>query len=161
MVVRVTGDCPFVCPDLIDQTVEMAIRERAEVAGAAAYPEGLTAEVVTREVLWQMAGLVRAKEDREHVTSYLWRNSSRFRTRVLRCSEPLDKFAFSVDDHEDLAFARAVWDRVGQPSAVVRFPELAALLMEAPDIANISNQLWRKKEGTPSGGVVRVSEELV
>ncbi len=158
LVVRVTGDCPFVCPDLIDRAVEMAVREQAEAVGAAGYPEGVTAEVVSRGALGRTADLARAKEDREHVTSYLWRNPSRFRTRVLECPEPLGEFAFSVDDEEDLAFARAVWGRVGRPGAAVRFPELAAVL-EDPDIADTSRRLWRKKEGTPSGGVVRVPEE--
>ena len=159
LVVRVTGDCPFVCPDLIDQAVEMAAREGADAVGAAGYPEGVTAEVVTRKALERTAQLARAREDREHVTSYLWRNLSRFQTRVLECPEPLGEFAFSVDDEEDLAFARAVWERVGRPGAAVRFPELAALLKD-PDIADTSRRLWRKKEGTPSGGVVRVPEEL-
>ncbi len=158
LVVRVTGDCPFVCSDLIDEAVEVAVREQAEAVGSAGYPEGVTAEVVTREALERIAGLVRASEDREHVTSYLWRNPSRFRTRVLECREPLDGFAFSVDDEEDLAFARTVWGRVGRPGVAVRFPDLSALL-EDPQIADASRRLWRKKEGTPSGGVVRVLEE--
>jgi len=161
-VVRVTGDCPFVCPDLIDEAVDLLLDkgvEAVDAVGTLGFPEGVTVEVVAFPALRKLAAEVRIPEDREHVTSYLWRNLEHFRTELLESSEGMGEFAFSVDDREDLEFARTVWKRVGRPGEAVRFPDLAGLLQRDLEIADVSRQLWTKKEGTPSGGVVTVPEE--
>jgi len=162
VVVRVTGDCPFVCPDLIDEAVTLLLRgggDGVDAVGTLEFPEGLTTEIATVAVLRRLTEVVQALEDREHVTSYLWRNCGRFRTELLACSKAMGEFAFSVDDREDLEFASAVWNRLGRPGEAVRFPDLVSLLQTNPEIAELSRRIWKKKEGTPSGGVVAVPSE--
>lgn len=116
-VVRITADCPFIDPEVIDQII--AARERAGADYAsnidpATFPDGLDVEVFTRAALAEAWKSAIKPAEREHVTPYL-RHSSQFR----RCNvesaggTALAQYRWTVDDPVDLEFARAVYGALG------------------------------------------------
>lgn len=77
-VVRVTSDCPFVDPALIDEVVSQAIDRKVDYCSntlVEAYPDGQDIEVFKFSALEKAHLEATLASDREHVTPYIKRNS--------------------------------------------------------------------------------------
>jgi spore coat polysaccharide biosynthesis protein SpsF (cytidylyltransferase family) len=74
LVVRLTADCPFIDPQLIDQTIQQTIDADADYGSnvnPATYPDGIDVEVFTYEALETAAQQATSEFDLEHVTPYI------------------------------------------------------------------------------------------
>jgi spore coat polysaccharide biosynthesis protein SpsF (cytidylyltransferase family) len=76
-IVRITGDCPFSDPEVIDAVISLFQKKRLDYASNVlppTYPDGLDVEVFSFDALekaWKEATL---QSEREHVTPYIWKN---------------------------------------------------------------------------------------
>jgi spore coat polysaccharide biosynthesis protein SpsF (cytidylyltransferase family)/spore coat polysaccharide biosynthesis predicted glycosyltransferase SpsG len=112
-VVRVSGDSPFIDPELIDAAVRAHLHTGAEYTRnfqPMDIAPGLCAEVIAREALERAAREAVDAYDREHVTPYFYRVSGRFRTQRVPVPAELMRpdLRLCVDTAEDLAALRAV-----------------------------------------------------
>lgn len=113
VVARVTADCPFIDPNLIDLVVTTLreagadfVANRLPPPWRRTYPIGLDVEACTREALLVACRNAKERHQREHVMPYLYENSDRFETIVLDLPEDLSNFRWTVDTPEDLDAAR-------------------------------------------------------
>lgn len=116
IIVRITSDCPFIEPLIVDEVVTEFISHLpdvdyvANVYGKRTYPRGLDTEVISFQAL--KYAWTRAKDlaDREHVTSYIYRNPDKF--KLYGVQHPVDYSAmrWTVDTPEDFEFVRRVYD---------------------------------------------------
>ncbi|WP_455674540.1 cytidylyltransferase domain-containing protein [Phocaeicola sp.] len=78
-VVRITSDCPLIDSTIIDKTIKACIDSGSDYASntiVPSYPDGMDVEVfkfTALEKAWTEATL---KSEREHVTPYIWKNST-------------------------------------------------------------------------------------
>lgn len=78
-VVRVTSDCPLIDPEIIDKVIKTCIDTQSDYASnilEPSFPDGMDVEVFKFTALqkaWEEASL---KSEREHVTPYIWKNST-------------------------------------------------------------------------------------
>ena len=75
LVIRLTGDCPLICPEFIDKTVRAHIE--ANIGGYSCfnldeYPRGFDTEVFSLALLRQAHEAAKEKFDREHVTLFIY-----------------------------------------------------------------------------------------
>jgi spore coat polysaccharide biosynthesis protein SpsF (cytidylyltransferase family) len=119
-VVRVTADCPFVDPDVLDQVVAELVDHAAECDYASnvlrrTYPRGLDIEALFVDALRRIDRLAHSPEAREHVTWHAYRE--RPELYLLRSVElPGEDFSdlnWSVDTAGDLDRARELYARLG------------------------------------------------
>ena len=86
IIVRITGDCPIIDPVLVDQVIEMYIKNNVDYVSnnhPPTYPDGLDTEVFSfksLEVSWQNA---KKSQELEHVTPYIL-NNARFKKHLMR-----------------------------------------------------------------------------
>jgi glutamate-1-semialdehyde 2,1-aminomutase/spore coat polysaccharide biosynthesis protein SpsF len=145
VVVRLTADCPFLAPDVIDDVVTLLATSGADYASNTTtrrFPDGLDAEAFTRAALDRAASEAREPFLREHVTPYIngvrrdrlpWGN---FIVAALEASDPdFSHLRFTVDEPDDLAFARAV---AGELGTEFDWMEVVALLTRKPDLLRIN-----------------------
>jgi glutamate-1-semialdehyde 2,1-aminomutase/spore coat polysaccharide biosynthesis protein SpsF len=145
VVVRLTADCPFLAPEVIDDVVTLLATSGADYASNTTtrrFPDGLDAEAFTRAALDRAASEAREPFLREHVTPYIngvrrdrlpWGN---FTVAALDSSGPdFSHLRFTVDEPDDLAFARAV---VGELGTEFDWMEVVALLTRKPDLLRIN-----------------------
>jgi glutamate-1-semialdehyde 2,1-aminomutase len=74
LVVRLTADCPFIDPQVIDETIQQTIDAHADYGSnvnPATYPDGVDVEVFTYQALETAAQQATNKFDLEHVTPYM------------------------------------------------------------------------------------------
>jgi spore coat polysaccharide biosynthesis protein SpsF len=122
-VVRMTGDCPLICPDIIDETVEYFLKGNYDIVyNIPRYPEGTDVEVM------KCSALLRANEatinsyHREHVTTYLYEHPKEFKVGIMpgNCGQ----HHWSVDQEEDLKFTRFVYESVSEDFSINQVFEL-------------------------------------
>lgn len=103
VVVRITGDCPLIDPDLVDQSIERFLSLGVDYlcnTSPASFPDGLDTEVFYVQAL-ERAGL-ESKEsfEHEHVTPYL-RRPGLFKTASITHKIDLSGLRWTVDEPAD------------------------------------------------------------
>ncbi|MDQ6799050.1 MAG: GNAT family N-acetyltransferase [Actinomycetota bacterium] len=115
-VVRLTGDCPLVDPEIIQGVLELHRARGAEYTSNVlprTFPKGLDVEVVDAAALRQAADESVDPGEREHVTPFIYRRPERFRLANFSNPEHLGDERWTVDTPADLALVRQVVDRLG------------------------------------------------
>lgn len=100
-IVRVTGDCPLVMPELVDEVVKGCVSSGLFTTNVRirSYPKGWDVECITRHQLLMLDKFAKKPEDREHVTKYLYDNC--FMMQNIGISKDLSKINLSVDTYDD------------------------------------------------------------
>lgn len=148
IVVRLTGDCPFVDPGVVD-----AVVERLEVSGAdyartsGGYPEGLDCEAVRLPAL--KAAWMEAEEppEREHVTLFIRHRPERFHCVELPAPHDDGDIRVTVDEPEDfIVVERVLKELVPIHGPLFGLAPLRRLYRERPDIFE-PNRRFGRNEG--------------
>ena len=108
-VVRVTSDCPLLDPVLLDEVVQLAINHNLDYTSNTlieAYPDGQDVEVIKWSALEKSWIETTLKSDREHVTSYVRKNSSffgenLFTSKNFKSSVNYNRVRMTVDESKD------------------------------------------------------------
>lgn len=119
--VRICGDSPFADPETTDAVAEAFLADPAlDIATNVfprGYPIGASAEAVSRPA---MARICAATDDltwREHVTAWAYENPDPYRIRNIAPNHARYRgLSIAVDTPDDLARARAVLPRLGDPA---------------------------------------------
>ena len=108
-VVRLTADCPLIDPELIDKIIQYTIDKKLDYCSNTLdpkYPDGQDVEVFRLSALKQAWTEAKLSSEREHVTPYIWKNSS-FKGGVLFKSDNYDEgYSFghlrmTIDEQND------------------------------------------------------------
>lgn len=148
VVVRVTADCPFLDPDVLDDVVS-ALARSAPPADLASnviertYPRGLDVEAVVVAALQAAAREARRPHQRSHVTPYLYEHPDRFRLLSVRGDEDLAGERWTVDTAEDLRFARELCSRLPTPDRAT-WRDVLAVLDGEPQLRAINAGVRQK-----------------
>ncbi|KGA21248.1 cytidylyltransferase [freshwater metagenome] len=151
IVVRITGDCPFIDPQIVDDVIEL--RSTAEVEYASnvspsTFPDGLDVEVFTLAALERSLKLARDASDLEHVTPKL-RSSGNFTTANLESKTPNSKIRITLDEVSDLTVLREIFDSFGGRTDF-SCNEITNLFLERPGIF-VANGHISRNEGVGMG----------
>jgi glutamate-1-semialdehyde 2,1-aminomutase/spore coat polysaccharide biosynthesis protein SpsF len=142
-IVRVTPDCPLICPEVIDKVIREYLKGNYDYVTNTlvyTYPEGLDVEVFSYKALEQAWQKAKDSSDRENVTPFL-RNSGYFRLKNVESEEPVDpnKHKWSVDRIEDLEFVSQVYKYLYKKGKNFKLKEIMDLLKKHPEIQNINS----------------------
>jgi spore coat polysaccharide biosynthesis protein SpsF len=150
VVVRLTGDCPLIDPELIDEVVRGLYDppmdfscNRLPPPFNRTYPIGLDVEACTFAALriaWQNAT---EKHDREHVMPYLYEKPGRFKVIQLQNDEDYGNMRWTLDTPEDLALLREVITRLGNRNDFA-WEEVLELFLKDPELAKINQAVQHK-----------------
>ena len=120
-IVRVTSDCPLIDAKLIDEIVDRAITSNADYVSNTlepTFPDGQDVEVFkigALETAWRNAVL---RSDREHVTPYIWRNSTfkgkeQFKSFNFNSATDYSRVRLTVDEQRDFETLRFIIENLG------------------------------------------------
>ncbi len=141
VVVRITGDCPLIDPQVIDKVV--AARQAAGVDYASnaikpSYPDGLDVEVMRMSVLeaaWREAKL---PSEREHVTPFIWNRPQRFSLLNVQGEVDLSALRWTVDTPNDYVFVCRVYDALYARNPGFRTEDVLALLRRESSLGELN-----------------------
>jgi spore coat polysaccharide biosynthesis protein SpsF len=134
-VVRLTADCPLASPAVVDRVIAAFHESGLDYVSNTlhpTYPDGLDVEVVRASVLrWAAASLTDPPE-REHVTLGVYRRPTQFRVANVDHDEDLSDLRWTVDTPDDLAFVRAVYERLYAANPAFELDDVLALVRSEP-----------------------------
>jgi spore coat polysaccharide biosynthesis protein SpsF len=115
-IIRATGDNPGTDIQAPGRLLAAMRATDADYVYEQGLPYGAAVEAVTRDALVRAANESTRQDDREHVTTYVRRNSPLFRIVHLAAPAPLRRpdVRLTVDTAEDLAHVRAIFERTNR-----------------------------------------------
>lgn len=150
VIVRLTGDCPVIDPDVVDlcvgtyreadPPVDLVVNR---LPWERSYPIGLDTEVFGRaalETAWREA---RAPNQREHVVPFLYENLDRFSMIHLEADGEYGHYRWTVDAPEDLEAVRRIYAAFGGRDDF-GWREVLALMERQPELARINTSVLHK-----------------
>ena len=108
-IVRITSDCPLIDADIIDEVINCCISNSLDYCSNTlqpTYPDGMDVEVFSFNALEKAWKEATSPSDREHVTPYIWRNSSFsggtfFKSENVKYNKDYSSFRLTVDEQKD------------------------------------------------------------
>lgn len=153
VVVRITGDCPLVDPELVDEVVrgfKTAAVDYFSNIDPPTYPDGLDIEVCTFKALERASRETSRPYDREHVTPYL-RESGRFKTASMKYNQDLSGLRWTVDEPADFTVIEKVFGHF-HPRTDFTWGEVLGLQQRQPEIFSLNQNLIRNEGATMGTG---------
>ncbi len=137
-VVRLTGDCPLIDPEVIDATIALHLSEGADYThnryDPSGYPKGQDVEVISAAALRRTAAQDHSPEAREHVTWAVRNAPDRF--RIARLDPPVDEgqVRWTVDTADDYEFVRRVYEGLYPASPAFSSDDIRAFVRSRPEL---------------------------
>jgi len=153
VIVRITGDCPLVDPNLVDEVIRQFKESKVDYFSnidPPSYPDGLDIEVFTFTALEKSSEKTSDLFDREHVTPYL-RNSGEFKTGSMLFSEDLSALRWTVDEISDFNVVDRIFEHFS-PRIDFSWLDVLELQRESPELFSANNCLSRNEGGVMSTG---------
>ena len=104
--VRISGDSPFIDPELLEKGIELGGEPNLDLISNVfprTYPVGTSVEIIKTDSLKKILSLTVDSCDREHVTRFFYKNPEKFRILNFESGRPdLRKVRLAVDTEEDL-----------------------------------------------------------
>lgn len=150
-VVRVTGDCPFIDPVIIDAMAKV-FKSRPELDYYSntlkrTFPRGLDAEFIRFASLERAAGNATLKYEREHVTPHFYTHPELFEIDGYVDPSGLDfsNLRWTLDTEEDYRFFKEVLHRLSAPNAgAIETRDVIELMKRFPELAQINGNVTQK-----------------
>jgi len=153
ILVRITGDCPLVDPDLVDDCIRQFKAMGVDYltnTNPPTYPDGLDIEVFTFNALKKAHNETSRSYDREHVTPYL-RESGHFTLGSVKNSRDLSALRWTVDEPADFVVVEKVFGHF-YPRIDFTWEEVLKLQDEQPEIFAINEKIIRNEGATMGTG---------
>ncbi len=148
-VVRLTGDCPLSDPQLIDKIIDYHLKGNFDYTSNTiepTYPDGLDAEVfrfACLEKAWREAKL---QSEREHVTPFLYKASSGFKTANYKNNVDLSALRWTVDEPLDLELVEIIYGELYPSNPKFTTQDILDLLNRDPRLKGL-NVSFKRNEG--------------
>lgn len=136
---RITGDCPLVMPDLIDEMIEVFESSQLDYLSNTLkpnFPDGLDIEIVRAAALKRLSTENLGVVEREHVTMGIYQRSEEFKIQNFFGKNNLSGERWTVDYPEDLDFIRRIVQFEKSKGRFLRYDEVQEFLAMNPNIHN-------------------------
>ena len=174
IIVRITGDCPFVDANIVDEVIEGLLLTNSDYScntQPPTYPDGLDVEVFSYKSLeyaWNSTG---SNYDREHVTPFFYNNPKLFKIFSLKNDHDFSNLRLTIDEKLDLQVLSKVFHELKQ-NTLFDWKEVTKLFENKPElfIANLNikrnqgaelgtgQKLWKRAKTIIPGGNMLLSK---
>lgn len=149
IIVRITSDCPFVDPKLLDEMINFFINNNYDyimnLDEVSNFPEGFDVEIFSFEILKKIFNLVKTDYEREHVTIFIRNHPEMF--SIFHYNKENLKFfkdlRLTLDFREDLEILREVYHLLKKKGKGIDFSlqDVLDIIDEHPEIMDINKHL--------------------
>lgn len=144
IVVRLTGDNPFIMPAVIDEAVSKHLQAGVEYTITEGLPLGTNIEVISFSALECAAREANEATDREHVTPYIRREQG-FKRQSINYTSRLSTLRLTVDYPSDYALANLLYDKLYEQDHLFTSAAIEVLLQEHGWLANVNIQNQQRR----------------
>ena len=149
-IVRITGDCPLIEPQIIDKAVEYYLKNKDRIDYVSnvhppTYPDGLDVEIYPFKTLERMWREIKDPFSREWIYTYIVENPDKFRIANIENETDLSGMRWTVDYKEDLDFVREIYKMLYEHDRVFHMEAILELLRQNPILLEINKDFIRNE----------------
>jgi spore coat polysaccharide biosynthesis protein SpsF (cytidylyltransferase family) len=136
---RLTADCPFVMPKLINQMLDFFQARNLDYLTNTippTFPDGLDIEVVKTSAFMSLIGRNLTKREREHVTLGFNSGQHEVAKDNFRSEKDFSYLRWTVDYPEDLEYLRKIATFLVRKEAQFTFEDIIEILENHPEFVN-------------------------
>ncbi|UCX05361.1 cytidylyltransferase domain-containing protein [Shewanella glacialimarina] len=141
IIIRLTGDCPLICPSLIDEAVKQ--HRQGDMSqythiSLAYFPRGFDVEVFSMASLLNAYKEATTQPQREHVTLYLYSKPDAHIVPIETGQLAWGQFRLCVDEQDDLHLVEQLIEHLGNDWLEASPDKICTLLLNNPQLAKIN-----------------------
>lgn len=149
IIVEITGDCPIIDPDIVEQTIRMFKFHKAEYVSNChirSYPDGMDSQVFRLETLKRSASMTHDPLDREHVSLHMRNNPALFPQIHLVAPPSMHwpELGLTLDEHDDYELLKKIIEYFGSENPLFSCLDVIRLLRQKPEWVEINRSVHRK-----------------
>lgn len=148
-IVRLTGDCPVIDPDIVDELISFYLKGNYDYTANSiepSFPDGLDAEIFSFSALkkaWEEANL---PSQREHVTPFIYNHPELFKIGHYKNRIDLSYHRWTVDEPEDFELINKIYEALYPDNPSFRMADILKFLESHPELLEI-NKKFKRNEG--------------
>lgn len=150
VIVEITGDCPIIDPDIVEQTIRVFFHNQSAVYASnghfRSYPDGMDTQVFHLETLMRSASMTNDALDREHVTLHI-RNHPELFPAVHLIAPPSmhwPELGLTLDEPADYRLLTKIIEALAPIDPLFGCLDVLRLLKQNPDWVAINRDVTRK-----------------
>ena len=149
VLVEITGDCPIIDPEIVEQTIRMFLANDAAYVSNAhrrSYPDGMDTQVFRLDTLRQSAAMTDAPLDREHVSLHMRNHPDLFRHVHLVAPPEMHwpQLGLTLDEPADYLLLTRIIEHFGGGHPLFGCLDTIRLLRARPEWVAINQAVRRK-----------------
>jgi spore coat polysaccharide biosynthesis protein SpsF len=149
VIVEITGDCPIIDPEIVEQTIRLFLANNAEYVGNShvrSYPDGMDTQVFYLDTLKRSFKMTEDRLDREHVTLHIRNNPTLFSQLHLVAPPELywPELGLTLDEPADYELLKNIIEEIGKVNPLFSCLDVVRLLRMKPDWIQINKEVVRK-----------------
>ncbi|SDH62289.1 cytidylyltransferase domain-containing protein [Propionivibrio dicarboxylicus] len=149
VIVEITGDCPIIDPDIVEQTIRMFFGNSVDYMSNAvvrSYPDGMDVQVFHLETLKTAARSTTNQLDLEHVSRFIYQHPDIFRIGHLIAPPSLHwpDLGLTLDEATDYQLLRNLIEFLAPTNPIFGCGEAIQTLRERPEWVDINRRVIRK-----------------
>lgn len=150
VIVEITGDCPLIDPELVEQTIRIFRHNNADYVSNGAirsYPDGMDVQVFALNTLRRSATMTKERLDREHVTRYIIQNPDKF-SRINILAPPglhWPELGLTLDERSDYELIKKIIEYFGDSNRLFSCADILHMLRNVrPEWLALNEKVKRK-----------------
>lgn len=147
LIIRLTGDCPLICPELLDKVIDSHLACNSQGYSHLdlnQFPRGFDIEAFSMRLLTQASIQANTAAEREHVTMYLYQHSLFPLLPVGGGLTAWHQLRLCVDQIEDFHLIQQIVSAFGEQIITADATTICQWLLVRPEIVAINHLVQQK-----------------
>lgn len=140
-IVRITSDCPFVDPIIIDELIKKHLRSKAEITRNVNCIHGFEVEIFSFKLLKKAWKEARLLSEREHVSPYMLKCASKI--EFISIPKDIPNVRLVLDYKEDYIVIKHVFEELYKENEKFTYKDVLRFIETAPDVLKINSHIER------------------
>lgn len=149
-IVSITGDCPLIDPNLVEQCIQVYKTHSVDIVGNAllrSFPDGMDTQIFSTKILKDSFERSFHKKHFEHTTLYIRNNPKRYSS--INIHAPYNYFwpnlGLTLDEQDDLKLIRLIYSRLVKINKNFTCLDIIEYLKKNKSLLNVNNKIKRTK----------------
>jgi spore coat polysaccharide biosynthesis protein SpsF len=145
-IVRLTGDCPLIDWEVIDNMIEYYLNKKLDyISTFSNFPDGLDAEVIAMGALIESKNNATLPSEKEHVTQYINQRKNEFNIGSFVCCKNLSHLRWTVDEPEDFILVEKIYQKLYKNNPNFLTNDILKLIEKNVELETINNHFLRNE----------------
>lgn len=150
IIVELTGDCPFIDPDIIDKVIELYFSGDYDYASnivERSFPDGFDTQVFSVQSLEKVSRLTDDPIDRVHVSCYFYNHPQKFKLANLIADQDSTwpDLRLTIDEPADYQLLKLINEKLQDRKGMFSVNEVISLLKQEPELVELNKHVRAKE----------------